>query len=220
MFDAIKACIFDLDGTLLDTLDDLADSTNTVLRRHGHPDHPVDAFRRFVGDGVEMLVRRSLPGDSFSDAEVLALVGEMRAVYGERWNVKSAAYEGIPELIATLQTRGLRLGVLSNKPDSATQEVIAHFFAPGTFDEVAGMREEIPRKPAPDGALRICELWGLDPAEVAYLGDTDTDMQTAVSAGMHAVGCAWGFRDAEELRAHGADVVYDAPLDFVEALGR
>jgi len=214
----VDACLFDLDGTLLDTLEDLADSMNSVLAARGWPQHPVDAFRVFVGDGVEMLVRRSVPSEIVSDALVAECVAEVRAVYAERWNVKSAAYDGIPELIAGLRARGILLGVLSNKPDAATQEVIAHYFEAGTFDEVAGMRNEIPRKPDPAGATRISELWGIPPERILYLGDTDTDMKTAVGAGMFAVGAAWGFREAEELQAHGADVVCAHPREVLAVI--
>lgn len=212
------AIIFDLDGTLLDTLDDLADSMNTSLQRMGFAPHDVASYRTFVGDGVEMLARRALPPHALDEKTVQECVRLMREEYGGRWAVKTRPYDGIPELLRELSERGVTCTVLSNKPDKYTQITINHFFAPGTFRIVLGARDDYPRKPDPAGAFLIARQLGVSPEEVVYVGDTDTDMQTAARAGMIAIGALWGFRSAEELRAHGARHLCAAPMELLELL--
>ncbi len=211
--------LFDLDGTLLDTLDDLADSMNAVLGRMGYAPHPVASYRTFVGDGVEVLARRALPPSQASDERVVQeCARRMREEYGERWAVKTRPYEGIPELLRELRARSVTCAVLSNKPDRYSQATVHHFFAQGTFQVVLGAREDYPRKPDPAGAVMIAEMLGVSPRDVLYVGDTDTDMQTATRAGMKAVGALWGFRTAEELRAHGARHLCATPLELLDLL--
>ena len=214
-----KAVLFDLDGTLLDTLDDLGDSMNAVLAARGFPTHPIRAFTEFVGDGVQNLVRRALPQGSGSNE---ALVGEivplMRAEYSRRWKDKTRPYDGIPELLDALSARGLRLAVLSNKPHSATIEVVDHFFPPGKFDAVFGARPDVPIKPDAGAALDVARRLGIPPGAFLYLGDTNTDMQTARAAGMYAVGVLWGFRTAGELLESGASVLISHPGDLLTLL--
>ena len=212
------AIIFDLDGTLLDTLDDLADSMNAALQQLGFAQHDVASYRTFVGDGVEMLARRALPPHVLDEQTVQECVRLMREEYGGRWAVKTRPYEGIPELLGTLAKRAVTCTVLSNKPDKYTQITINHFFAPGTFRIVLGARDDYSRKPDPAGAFLITQQLGVPPEEVVYVGDTDTDMQTATRAGMIAVGALWGFRSAGELRAHGARHLCAAPLDLLALL--
>jgi phosphoglycolate phosphatase len=209
-----KAAIFDLDGTLLDTLDDLADSANEALAAAGLPVHPVDAYRTFVGDGIQTLVRRIVPADGAEEkvTEVLAL---FRAAYGRRWNNKTRPYDGIPEMLTALMQRPVQMAVLSNKPQRFTELCMAHHLSAYSFTPVLGQREEVPRKPHPAGALEIAEMLGLNPGEIAFVGDTRTDMDTATAAGMVPVGVTWGFRAVEELRAHGAQVIVDHPSELV-----
>jgi phosphoglycolate phosphatase len=206
-----SAVIFDLDGTLLDTIDDLADAMNAVLERNGFPLHPVAAYKQFVGDGVEPLVRRALPEDA--EGHVAVCMEEMRVEYGRRCFDKTRPYDGITNLLADLKARQIPMAVLSNKPDEATQRVVDRYFEAGTFAIVRGAREGTPLKPDPRGALEIARDWGLCPAEIVYIGDTNTDMRTAVAAGMTPVGALWGFRSEQELRAHGAAHLCAAPQD-------
>ncbi len=198
------AAIFDLDGTLLDTLDDLADSANEALAAHGFPIHPVEAYRTFVGDGMAVLMERILPTGSRTAAGVAALLTTYRAAYDRRWNAKTKPYAGIEALLTALAARGIPLGVLSNKPQSYTEICMAHFLGHHPFTSIFGQRETVPRKPDPAGAWEIAQSWGLPPADILFIGDTATDMDTAVAAGMIPVGVLWGFRGEAELRAHGA----------------
>lgn len=212
-----KAVIFDLDGTLLNTLDDLADSMNSVIRSMGFTEHPVDAYRYFVGDGVEMLARRVLPADVSDDSirECLAL---MRQEYSVRWAEKTVAYEGIDQLLAELQQQKIPVAVLSNKADDFTKQMVAHFFPCIKFADVVGARPDIRKKPDPSAALDIASNLKIDPQNFIYAGDTSTDMQTAIAAGMLCVGVLWGFRPREELLAHGAQRLIDHPLDLLHLL--
>lgn len=213
-----EGCIFDLDGTLLDSLGDLADSMNAVLAARGFPVHAPEAYRGFVGDGMPMLVQRALPPHARDVAEQTRCIEAMAATYAERWNVCTEPYAGIAALLEELQVHNVRLAVLSNKPDPATQRVVAHYFGADVFDPVVGMRPDVPRKPDPAGAIAIAARWGVAPATILYVGDTDTDMRTAVGAGMVAVGALWGFREAEELRAHGARHLCATPADVAALL--
>ena len=212
-----RAVLFDLDGTLLDTLEDLGDSMNAVLAARGFPVHPISSYTGFVGDGVENLVRRALPAghDAAVVAELLLL---MRKEYGTRWKAKTRPYPGIPELLRALSERGLRLSVLSNKPHPATVEVVDHFFAAGTFDLVLGARPGVPIKPDAGAALEVSRKLAVSPEEFLYLGDTNTDMRTATEAGMFPVGAVWGFRTAEELAASGARTLVTRPEELLSLL--
>ena len=216
-----KAVLFDLDGTLLDTLEDLGDSMNAVLAARGYPTHPIRSFTGFVGDGVENLVRRALPESAASDHALVAqIVPLMRAEYSRRWKDKTRPYEGIPEMLDALAARGLRLTVLSNKPHPATVEVVGHFFPPGRFDAVLGARPGVPIKPDAGAARDVARQLEIPPREFLYLGDTNTDMQTAQAADMYAVGALWGFRTADELLESGARVLVAHPRDLVALVDR
>ena len=207
------AVIFDLDGTLLDTLEDLADSMNRALEGMGHPPHPVDAYRVFVGDGVEMLARRALPEASRDRETVARTARSMKEIFGAAWNVKTRPYDGIPELLDTLEERGLKVAVLSNKPHDLTRIAVGAYFDLDRFAAVYGARDGVPRKPDPTAAIALAAELGVAPAECLYFGDTNTDMQTAVGAGMHAVGVTWGFREEPELRAAGAMTILHHPQE-------
>jgi phosphoglycolate phosphatase len=209
------AVLFDLDGTLLDTLEDLADSMNHVLRQHGLPEHPVEAYKYYIGDGIETLVRRVLPEGCTAPSLLADCAAGMRAEYGRRWADKTRPYGGVPELLDALSVRGLPMAVLSNKPDELTRLCVAQLLPQWHFAAVQGARSDVARKPDPAGALDIARRLGLAPSAIVYLGDTNTDMQTAVAAGMYPVGALWGFRPAEELLAHGAEVLIERPIDLM-----
>ncbi len=213
-----KAVIFDLDGTLLDTLEDLADSMNNVLAQMGLPGQDLEAYKFFVGDGVEMLVRRALPITHRDDATVARSVDAMRREYGRRWALKTRPYEGVPELLDGLKGRGVRMAILSNKPDDFAKMTVQRLLPHGRFDLVLGERPGVARKPDPAGALEVAERLGLPPESFIYLGDTGTDMQTAVAAAMFPVGALWGFRPAGELMANGAKALIRRPLELLDLI--
>jgi phosphoglycolate phosphatase len=211
-----RAVLFDLDGTLLDTLADLADAANAALGSLGFPEHPQEAYKYFVGDGMEVLVERALPqgiADSATRAECMARV---RREYSQRWADKTRPYAGIPELLDAIVARGLATAVLSNKPEEFTRLCVSRLLPRWQFGVVMGAQPSLPRKPDPTGAREIARQLNVAPAEFVYLGDTNTDMQTAVAAGMFPAGALWGFRTAEELRASGARVLLKKPLDMLD----
>ena len=213
-----RAVLFDLDGTLLDTLADIAHAANEVLEHLGFATHPPEAYRRFIGDGVAVLFRRALPPGHDEPERVARCVADYRETYGRVWNVRTRPYDGIAALLDGLTSRGLGLAVLSNKPDDFTGLCVAEYLARWPFRAVLGHREGTPRKPDPAGALEIVHRLGVPAGQFLYVGDTAVDMETARSAGMRPVGAAWGFRPAEELWAAGAETVIAQPADLLEIL--
>ena len=213
-----KAVLFDLDGTLLDTLEDLADSTNAVLKRLDFPSHPVEAYKFLVGGGAESLVSRALPQGQRHDKMVERGVEELGIQYGRRWADKTHAYAGVADLLDGVTERRIPMAVLSNKPDAFTKMIVARFLGRWKFGAVLGARPGVPHKPDPASALEVARLLGTAPADFLYLGDTNTDVWTALAAGMHPVGALWGFRSAEELTAAGAEMLVEHPLDVLSLL--
>lgn len=211
-FDAV---LFDLDGTLLDTIDDIMASMNAVLAVNGLPLHGPDAYRRFVGDGVEELVRRALPASRADSAGTGALVADYRREYARRWRDHSRPYPGVPELLARLQAKGVRLGVLSNKTDAFVSEMVSALLDRRAFTCLAGARPGIPLKPDPAPALAAARDLGVAPDRTLFVGDSDIDMQTARAAGMAAAAALWGFRPEAELRRAGARFLLARPLDVL-----
>lgn len=211
----IKGVVFDLDGTLLNTLDDLADAMNFVLQRSKYPVHPVDSYRYFVGDGVDMLITRALPSDMQNEKKIKKVKEEFQKRYQTCWNVKTKPYEGIEEMFDALQAKNLFLAILSNKPHLITGEVVGHYFGTRHFTTCMG-HGIFPKKPDPEGALYIAASMGIAPENCLYVGDTATDMQTAVAAGMPNVGVTWGFREEMELRENGARWIVNNPSEVVE----
>ena len=215
-----RAVLFDLDGTLLDPIEDLADAMNAALTANGLPARPdVSEHKHMVGDGVARYVLRAMPPESRGDEELVARVtAKYRAAYAVGWRSKTRPYEGIPDLLEGLRGRGVRLAVLSNKPDDTTRATVEAFLGAGRFEVVRGAVDGVPLKPDPAGALAIAEKLGLPPGDFAYIGDTGTDMRTATAAGMFAIGALWGFRGADELRAGGAQVLAERPADVLGAV--
>jgi phosphoglycolate phosphatase len=211
-----RAVLFDLDGTLADTLADLANATNAALVALGCPTHPVPRYRQMVGDGARQLCLRALPADKHNLAD--DAVRLMRQHYDAHCFDHTKLYEGIPALVNELHRRRLKLAVLSNKPDDFTKRMVAHYFLQSPFDAVRGQRAGIPLKPDPTAALQIAGELSVPPADWLYLGDTNTDMRTAHAAGMFAVGVLWGFRDKEELIASGAQELIRRPNDLLRLL--
>ena len=212
-----KAVIFDLDGTLVDSLADLSDSVNLMLEGYGFPTHEVEKYRYFVGNGSKKLMERTLPRDKAASAEfVEEALAKYKAIYKERLLEKTRPYNGVRELLAELKSRGIPLAVCTNKHNDAALTIVKILFAPGTFEEVLGDRPGFPKKPNPATPLEIASHLGVKPDEVAYLGDTSVDMETAVHAGFLPVGVLWGFRPEEELVKSGAKVLLKAPLELLE----
>jgi phosphoglycolate phosphatase len=214
-----KAVLFDLDGTLLDTLTDLADATNYALRSLGFPEHPRDSFRYLVGDGVETLIERAVPKDRRDSATLAECLSLMRGDYAEHWAATTRPYEGIPELLDALSACSIPMSIVSNKPDEFARLCVSRLLPNWQFTAVLGAGPALPKKPNPAGAWEAARRMGVAPREVVYLGDTNTDMQTAVAAGMFPVGALWGFRTADELTASGAKVLAEKPLDLLRLLG-
>jgi len=212
-----KGVIFDLDGTLVDSLEDLADSMNTVLHNFNFPVHALKTYKYFVGKGIFQLVRVALP-ESRRDKQTIARCHKlMMEVYGNNCTNKSKPYEGIIDLLNELKSREIKLGVLSNKANELTTRIV-YALLPDYFDVVKGLVIEANKKPDPSEAFQMSETLGIDPADFIFIGDTSIDMQTAKNAGMYGVGVSWGFRPKEELIANGAKCILDQPMDLLKLL--
>ena len=198
-----RGAIFDLDGTLFDTVADIADSANRVLAEYGCPGHDYAAYKTFVGRGFMDLLHRCFPAGT-PEEQFPAILERMLAVYGEHYLDKTAPYPGTPELLQKLQKAGIALAVNSNKRDLYTKKIAATLLPDIRFVEVLGEGNGFPRKPQPDGALHIAGQMNLTPAQILYIGDSGTDMDTGKNAGMDTVGCLWGFRGEKELKEHHA----------------
>jgi phosphoglycolate phosphatase len=211
-----KAVLFDLDGTLIDTVDDIGDAANRVLSNRKFPTHSISTYRLFIGEGVRMLLTRALPEEDRNQDLITDCLKEFIEDYRCNYNVKTTLYDGVPELLDMLTLRGLKLAILSNKPHQITKDCVAFFLSQWDFNVVLGQHNSIPRKPDPQGALEVAQRLAILPSQFIYLGDTAIDMKTAVSAGMFPVGVLWGFRSLEELMVNGAHVVIDEPMQLMD----
>lgn len=211
----MKAVLFDLDGTLTDTLTDISDAMNRALRRHGLPEWSREDYRYLVGNGARILAQRAVRERSDMTEAVLA---DYQAWYGAHSLDATRPYEGIPQLLAALAARDIPLCVLSNKPDPDTNRVVRHFFPEIPFAVIRGQVPGVPVKPDPAGALAIAETLGIAPADFLYLGDTAVDMTCARAAGMVPVGALWGFRDRRELEESGARHIIASPAELAALL--
>jgi phosphoglycolate phosphatase len=211
-----RAVLFDLDGTLADTLADLANATNWALTQLGCPTHSLESYRYKVGDGNRQLCERALPADKQDLVDELMRL--MADCYNEHYIDETRLYPGIAELVSTLAKRGCKLAVLSNKRDEFTKRIVAHFFKPSPFGAVCGHLQDVPLKPDPTAALQIANELAIPPAEWLYLGDTNTDMRTARAAGMHPIGVLWGFRERKELEDNGAERIIAKPEEVLGLL--
>ena len=212
-----KVCIFDLDGTIADTVESIAHVGNQTLRAFGLPEIPVKDYNFYAGDGADVQVKRMLaavPGGDKVDYE------EVRTQY-RKWFAENPfyhvkPYDGILELLEGLKAQGIKIAVLSNKPHGAAVEVVHKIFGQDMFHKIQGQTSEIPRKPSPIGALAVAKEFGALPQECLYCGDTNTDMDTGKAAGMFTIGVTWGFRPRTELEEHHADKIVDQPSEFLE----
>ena len=215
----IKLVIFDLDGTLLNSLEDLADSCNYLLQKYGFPVHPLDSYRYFVGDGIHKLVERVLPEEKRQQDFVEQFFQEMVAYYDIHKADKTMPYFGIVETLETLQQQGTMLAVASNKVNKAMMPLMEHYFPTIKFTAVLGQREGVPVKPHPQIVYDILKIAKVRPEEALYVGDTDVDMDTAHRAGLKAVGALWGYRDRQELTEHQAEYIIAQPMELLKIKG-
>lgn len=214
-----KAIIFDLDGTLIDSLHDIADSLNNVLQRNGYNTHSVNDIKTFIGEGVKLLVERSLPQNLRQTNIVNNLLSQYRAEYTKLCCLKTRLYNGIPEILDTLSAKKISLNVLSNKPDEFTQIICKHYLKPWKFEEVQGQKEGVPRKPDPSAALAMAYRLVYDPAQIIYVGDSAVDIQTAQNAGFTSVAVTWGFRTRAEMEPYKPNYFINTPFELLQILG-
>lgn len=211
----IKTVIFDLDGTLLDSLKGIGDAMNKLLENLGYPVHTMEAYRYFVGDGMRELVRRALPPQlTLAEAGLVKLEKEYRKIYDQLWPLETAPYDGIPEALDRLSRENIKMAVLSNKTDYCTRQMVRDLLGDWDFPVVFGKREGVPKKPDPWAALEIAGILDTPPDQAVFVGDTSVDMQTAVNAGMYPLGVLWGFREAKELQESGAKALIGQPREL------
>lgn len=213
-----KAVVFDMDGTLLDTLADLADAMNRVLAQRGFPPHPVDAYRHYVGSGASQLVARALPADRQDEPLRAQCLQAFLREYEAGWKIKTRLYDGIPELLDALAARNIPMAVLTNKPQAFAELCMREFMSGWRFAMTLGQMPGVAVKPDPAGPLQVIRQLGVLPEEILYVGDTDVDMFTAVNAGMYPIGVLWGFRTEKELLAAGAAAILRHPMDLMRFL--
>ena len=212
-----KGIIFDLDGTLVNSLEDISDAMNSVLKGLNYPIHNYDTYQYFIGSGLRNLVSKALPESNNSIDEIETCFESMVKGYRETCTIKTKPYDGIIELLDNLVSRNIKLAVFSNKADELTKKIVADIF-PNYFSNVVGLSIESLKKPNPFEAIAISEKWNLKPEEIIFIGDSDIDMQTAVNANMFPVGVTWGYRTEEELKASGAKMVIHNPLELIQSL--
>ena len=210
-----KGIIFDLDGTLVDSLEDLADSMNGILQRYGFPVHDLQTFKGFIGRGMRNLVARSLPGGIEDEELITECHNLMVEEYGNNCTNKTRPYDGIADMLDGLAARRIRLAIFSNKTDILTKKVATALLSKWKFEAMIGSGAGLPEKPDPSGALMISRQMGISPENLIYSGDSGIDMQTANNAGMCAVGVLWGFRTKEELLLNGAKYLLEHPMDML-----
>lgn len=212
-----KAVIFDLDGTILNTIDDLADSANEILRQLSCPVHETEKYKYFVGNGIPKLIERCLPADRQELKE--EALRRFYEYYDRHSKDKTAPYEDIEETLNTLKENGIKLGVITNKADAIAKKIVPYYFGEGIFDYVRGLDETISAKPDPHGALEVADALCLKPHDVLYVGDSGVDMLTAVNAGFTPCGVLWGFRKADELSENGAKYIISSPSELIKLTG-
>ena len=210
----ISAVIFDLDGTLLDTLYDIAVSMNTVLERNGFATHPIEKYRIFIGQGIAKLAKRALTHQNKSSVTVEDIVQELYIEYEQRMGDSTKFYDGIPQLLDDITSHNLPMAILSNKRDFLTQKLVAEFLGKWPFKFISGARQGFAKKPEPTLAIHIAEKLGIPNEECIFIGDTPADMQTALKAGMFPIGVLWGFRNKKILSEAGAKLLCESPREI------
>jgi len=213
------AFIFDLDGTLIDSLTDIALCANKVLEEFNLPIHTIEEYKCFVGGGAKVLIENCTPKNSSKEL-IEEVLTRFKIVYDQNLHGNTQPYNGVYELLETLKTQNYKIGILSNKPHKFTLKYVEEFFSSYDISEPHGQKEDVPKKPNPAGAINIANSFNIPCKNVFFVGDTDVDMQTAKNAGMIAVGVRWGFRGVEELQENGADFIIDTPTDLLKLLNQ
>ncbi len=210
-----KAVLFDLDGTLINSLEDFAESANEALINHGFKAHPKDAYKKFVGNGVRNLIKNAAP-DGTDDSIIDNILHDYRIIYNNNYVNKTRVYDGICEMLESLKKAGIKMGVCSNKPHKPTNEIVEKLLGTKYFDVVFGEREGVPRKPHPASLIEAAQILGVAPEQTIYVGDIGGDMESANRAGMLATGVLWGFRDKDELIECGGKILLASPSELVD----
>ncbi len=213
----IKGIIFDLDGTLLDTIADLAYSVNTVLTHYGYRTHPVEAYKQFIGDGMTMLIQRAAGANGTED-EITKLVAELKDEYAKNWNRETKPYPGVHDLLKELSNKKISIAVFSNKSHEFTVAMAEHYFPDTAFSVILGLQDSIPRKPDPYGGLLIARTMGIEPSHIAMIGDSVTDIEMAHTCGMYSIGVSWGYRPVTLLLQHHPNAIAHAPGDIIRII--
>ncbi|MDO6737485.1 HAD family hydrolase [Wenyingzhuangia sp. 2_MG-2023] len=215
---SFKAVIFDLDGTLVNSIEDIASSMNVVLKKNEFPTHDLETYERFIGYGIRNLVFKAVPETHKEDEFVDIYFKEMLQVYRDNCVQKTALYSGVPEMLNALVSLNIPMAVFSNKAEELTKKVVQYVVSEWKFTDVVGLTTEVLKKPNPNKAIQIAESLGISTREILFVGDSEVDMQTAIGAGMQAVGVVWGFRSQEQLEKSGATYILQQPLDLIDII--
>lgn len=210
----IEGVIFDLDGTLIHTIEDIAGAANKMFARHGLPEHGLEYYLKWIGSGAVKFIEQA-HGGPVSKKQLMEYVSEFKEVYAGNLHHKSRVYDGIPELLDELVSRGIRIAVLSNKPHKMTQKVMEYYLSSWPFDPVLGQRDEVPRKPDPAAAFEISDAWGMAPENILFVGDSDNDILTARAAGMHVLGVSWGYGRLLDNPVNGMGELISSPSEII-----
>ncbi len=214
----IKAILFDLDGTLADSIKDLSTSTNLALEKNGYPTRQRAEFNYFVGDGMPKMIERALPETARDEDTVKKVLADFLAHYSHHYADKTSSYEGVPELVDTLKKQGLIVAVVTNKEQDMANVVVERLYGEGTFDLIFGKQEGLPAKPDPTATLLAMKQLGVEPQECVFLGDSGVDVLTGVRSGAVPVGELWGYRDEAELLENGAQYIIERPEQLLDVL--
>jgi len=214
----INAVLFDMDGTLLDTLADLANSMNKALSEMNYSKHPLESYKKFVGDGIEKLVERVVPEKDKKQKTINKLLARFRKLYSEHWADETKLYSGISALLNSLDAFGIQCGIVTNKPHDFAMEMYDYFLSKWKFTKVLGATNKYAKKPAPDMLIEVCKAMEVEPEHTLFLGDSDIDIFAAKRTGMVSVGAAWGFRGKHELKKSKADFIIGNPLELIKIL--
>jgi len=213
-----KGVIFDLDGTLINSVEDIADAMNVVLKQNNFPMHNVKTYEQFLGSGLRDLLKKAIGNKNNDSAFIDTCWDAMIAIYAANCTNKTKPYNGIINLLDALVLRKLKMAILSNKADNLTKKIVTELFPTYNFETVIGLTSEETKKPNPKTALQISEIFGMNPQEIVFVGDSGIDMQTATNAGMFAVGVTWGYKDKNELIVNGAKFILNHPSDLFKIL--
>ena len=213
----VEGIIFDLDGTLVHTIEDIAGAANRMFEQHGLPTHGVPYYLKWIGNGAVKFIEKALSTE-VDEEQLMAYVTEFKEIYGQNLHDKSRVYDGIPELLDELVSQGFKLSVLSNKPHQLTQIVWEYYLSDWPFNPVFGQREEVPRKPDPAAAFEIAEMMKIEPDRILFVGDSDNDILTAQAAGMIPLGVSWGYGRLVNEPVEGMGELMDQPSDILSKL--